>query len=91
METDSTNPDRYEYDSDNTDEFDDSGDVNDFTGNDEYVEYASRWTRGHTLLLIVALMLIGAMAIFVVVPLLQNTNFGAPTYIPPLATPASQL
>lgn len=91
MERYHTDQNEYDYTDDTLHETDDVADVDFLIYDDGYVEQEPRWTKRRAVLFMLALVIIGAMVLVLVAPLLQNLNFSTPAYIPPLATPASQL
>gem|GEM_PF-1813413 len=58
---------------------------------DEEMQDRGRWSRLWIVFLIVMVIIIGAILVVLFTPMLQNLISPAPTYIPPLSTPASQL
>lgn len=58
---------------------------------DGFVEQEPRWTRRRVILFLIALIIILALVGVLIAPLLQSTMMPLPSYIPPPATPPSQL
>ncbi len=58
---------------------------------DGYIEQEPRWTRRRIILFMIAVMMIFVVLVVLFAPLLQDVIMPQPAYIPPLATPASQL
>lgn len=58
---------------------------------DGYIEQEPRWTRRRVILFLIALVVILAMVGVLIAPFLQSMVMPLPSYIPPPATPPSQL
>lgn len=86
-----TNQDNYEYDDEPFEEADSSDGVDYLIYDDGYIEQEPRWTRRRIVLFVIALLIITAIIVVALAPFLQNLLSPVPGYIPPLATPASQL
>jgi len=91
MERYQTNQNEYEQNGETPDESGDAEGVDFLIYDDGYIEQEPRWTKRRLMMFLVALIIIGAMVVVLFAPVLQNLIFPDPTYIPPLATPASQL
>jgi len=91
MEIYHTDYDEYDPIGETPDEVDAAEGVDFLIYDDGYIEQEPRWTRRRVIMFLIALVIIGAIIIVLLAPVLQNLIFPAPTYIPPLATPASQL
>lgn len=58
---------------------------------DGYIEQEPRWTKRRVIYFVIALVIIIVMVLAIVAPLLMTIANPAPTYMPPPATPPSQL
>lgn len=90
MEIYETDYDDYDYIEDDTADDPDAG-VDYLIYDDGYIEQEPRWTRRRMILFVIAVMMIFVVLVVLFAPLLQGVIVPQPAYIPPLATPASQL
>ena len=58
---------------------------------DGYIDDQPHWTRRRMIWLVIALLIITAMILVLILPLMQTYITPIPSYIPPPATPPSQL
>lgn len=58
---------------------------------DGFVEQEPRWTRRRVIWFVIAMVIILAMVGLLIMPFLQSIMIPLPSYIPPPATPPSQL